>query len=95
MCAGCNGKSALVHVLSACDRVNLLKDHQSRELSQAVASPDAWCVDWDKLFVIGICTHLKTDSLVFEGGFAWVESEKPVQHWALLLPPPLSQAHVS
>lgn len=74
--AYCNGKSALVHALSAGNRVNLLKDHQSRELSQAVASPDAWSGGWDRLFVIGIWTHLKSNSLVLEDGFMWVEGKK-------------------
>jgi len=73
-------KTALVLVFSACNRVNLLKDHQSRELSQAAASSDGWCVGWDGLFVIRIYTHLKTKSLAFEDGFTWVEGKKKVQH---------------
>lgn len=74
MCACCKGKSALVHVLSTRNRVNLLKDHQSRELPQAV--PDAGCIGWDRLLLIRIWTHLKTNSVVFVDGFTWVEGKK-------------------
>lgn len=56
--AFCNGKSALVDVLGVHSNLNLLKEHQSWESSQAVAFPDAWCMGWSTLSVIRIWAHL-------------------------------------
>lgn len=68
-CAFCNGKSALVDVLTAHSNLTLLKEHYSWQSSQAVAPPDAWCMGWSTLSVIRIWTHLKTNSLAFEDDF--------------------------
>lgn len=55
-------KVHFVNVLNAHSNINLLKEHQSWESSQGVASPDAWCIGGDTLSVIWIWAHLKTSS---------------------------------